>query len=132
MSLGQAIVIFCADKSPLDFKACAVRSGGTENVMDKLLGMVGLAVRAGKVRFGTYMTERAIADGSAKAVVVSADIGGDNRKKIEDKCAERRVPLVFCSTRAELSRSVGKRNIAALCICDENLAAAVLKIAGNC
>ena len=100
--------------------------------MDKLLGMVGLAVRAGKVRFGVYMTERALADGSARAVVLPADIGGGNRKKIENKCAERRVPLVFCSTKAELSRAVGKKDVAALCVCDEGLAAAVVKIAGKC
>ena len=30
---------------------------------DRLLGMVGMAVRAGKVSFGVFMTEKALNDG---------------------------------------------------------------------
>ena len=99
--------------------------------MDKLLNMVGLAVRAGKVRFGTYMTERAVADGKARLVVAANDLGKDNRKKIENKCAERRVPVVFWASRGELGRAVGKKDTAVLCICDESLAGAVLRIADS-
>lgn len=96
--------------------------------MDKLLNMVGLAVRAGKVRFGVYMTGRAVSDGSAKAVVAAADIGKDNRKKIERECIAAGVPLVLWENKDELSRAVGKKDVVAVSICDENFARAVVKL----
>lgn len=96
--------------------------------MDKLLGMTGLAVRAGKARFGVYMARRSAADGSAKAVVAAAELGADNRKKIEQACAAAGVPLVFWSNKNELSRAVGKENVAVVSICDENFARAVVKL----
>ncbi len=96
--------------------------------MDRLLSMVGLAVRAGKVRFGVYLTERAVAEGCAAAVVAAADLGRDNRKKIEHRCLEAGVPLVFWSNKTELGRAVGKDGAPVVCICDENLARAVVKL----
>lgn len=97
--------------------------------MNKLLSTVGLAVKAGKARFGVYMTERSLLDGSARLVVAADDLGKDNRKKIEAKCASAGVPLIFGGSRAEMGRAVGKEEVAALCICDDGLAGAAVKIA---
>lgn len=96
--------------------------------MDKLLSMLGLAVRAGKVRFGVYLTERALAQGNAAAVVAAADLGKDNSKKIKHGCAEAGVPLVFWSNKTELGKALGKKDAAVVCICDENFARAVVKL----
>lgn len=100
-------------------------------MMNKLLNMVGLAVRAGKVRFGVYLTEKAILDGSARLVVAADDLGKDNRKKIEYKCAEMVVPLITGGTKSEIGRAVGKGETAVLCICDDSLAGAAIKIANS-
>lgn len=96
--------------------------------MDRLLGMVGLAVRAGKVRFGAYMTERSLKDASAKAVVVASDLGKDNRKRIETAAAVEKVPVIESKERSEIGHVVGKKDVPVLCICDENFAAAIVKI----
>ena len=94
---------------------------------DKILGMIGLAVRAGKVAFGVFMTEKALDEGRACLVVASEDIGASNKRKIEGKCKNCGVGLIFYSDKASLSRAVGKKDVPVLSICDEGFAASILK-----
>jgi len=94
---------------------------------DKILGMIGLAVRAGKVAFGVFMTEKALDEGRAKLVVASEDIGASNRRKIEGKCKNCGIELIFYSDKASLSRAVGKKDVPAVAICDEGFADSILK-----
>ena len=95
--------------------------------MDSFLGMIGLAMRAGKLRCGAYSVIKAVEDGSARLVVAAEDIGADNRRRIENLCRESGVPIVYRASAAELSRSVGKKNVPVVCICDDNFAAGVRK-----
>lgn len=95
--------------------------------MDNFLGMIGLAMRAGKIKCGAYSVIRAAEDGSARLVIAAENIGADNRRKIENLCSELNIPLVYHSSTEELSRSVGKKNVPVVCICDDNFAAGVRK-----
>ena len=92
---------------------------------DKILGMIGLAVRAGKVAFGVFMTEKALDEGRAELVVASEDIGASNRRKIEGKCKNCGVNLVFYSDKESLSRALGKKDVPVVAICDEGFAGAI-------
>ena len=94
---------------------------------DKVLGMIGLAVRAGKARFGVFMTEKAIFDESAYLVVAAEDIGASNRRKIENSCLQNDVKLVFYGDKASLSRAAGKKDMPVIAICDEGFAKAIVK-----
>ena len=94
---------------------------------DRILGMIGLAVRAGKVRFGVFMTEKAIDEGSACLVVASEDIGVSNRRRIENRCKEYNVELIFYSDKQTLSRAAGKKDMPVLAVCDEGFAKAIVK-----
>lgn len=96
--------------------------------MDRLLGMVGLAVRAGKVRFGAYMTERSINDKSARAVIVASDLGKDNRKRIQAAADREGVIVIESLDRRAIGSATGKKDVPVLCVCDENFAAALVKI----
>lgn len=98
---------------------------------DRLLGMLGLAVRAGKVSFGVFMTEKALDEGRAQLVVAAADMGASNRRRIENKCAEYDVPLIFYSDKAALSHAAGKKDMPVAGICDEGFAKAIVKIYGG-
>lgn len=95
--------------------------------MDRFLGLIGLAMRAGKVRCGAFSTVQAATDGSARLIVAANDIGSDNRRRIEAVCREYGIPLMYHSTSPELSRSVGKKNVPVICVCDDNFAAAAQK-----
>ena len=98
---------------------------------DKLLGMVGLAVRARKAACGVFLTEKGLDDGSVKLVVAANDIGESNKRKIEYKCGSQNVRLIYYSTREQLSHSMGKKDAPVIGICDDNMAEAVVKIYGG-
>ena len=98
---------------------------------DRLLGMLGLAVRAGKVCFGVFMTEKALDEGIAHLVIASEDIGASNRRRIENKCKEWGVRLIFYSDKETLSRAAGKKNMPVAAVCDEGFGNAIVKIYGG-
>ncbi len=98
---------------------------------DRLLGMLGLAVRAGKASFGVFSTEKALDEGKCELVIAAEDMGQSNRRRIENKCREWDVPLIFYSDKASLSRSAGKKDMPVIGILDEGFAKAIVKIYGG-
>lgn len=94
---------------------------------DRLLGLLGLAVRAGKVVFGVFMTEKALDEGRAELVIAAEDMGASNRRRIENKCKEWDVKLIFYSDKASLSRAAGKKDMPVAAVCDEGFAKAIVK-----
>lgn len=98
---------------------------------DRLLGMLGMAVRAGKVSFGVFMTEKALDEGRASLVIASEDIGASNRRKIEAKCAQESTQLIFYSDKESLSRAIGKKDVPVVAVCDEGFGKAIVKIYGG-
>ena len=98
---------------------------------DRLLGMVGMAVRAGKVSFGVFMTEKALSEGKAHLVIAAEDIGASNRRKIEGKCKEWNTDLIFYSDKGSLSRAIGKKDVPVVAVCDEGFSKAIVKIYGG-
>ena len=59
--------------------------------VDKALGMIGLATKAGKIASGEFMTENAVKSGMASLVIVSAE-ASDNTKKNSEIC----VSFIMC------------------------------------
>ncbi|MBQ6795708.1 MAG: ribosomal L7Ae/L30e/S12e/Gadd45 family protein [Clostridia bacterium] len=98
---------------------------------DKILGMTGLAVRAGKVKFGVFLTLAACDSGKAKLVIMPSDIGASNRRSIEAKCRGLHIPSIMVSDKESLSKAVGKKDTVALAVCDENFKSAILKLYGG-
>ena len=98
---------------------------------DRLLGMLGLAVRAGKVSFGAFMTEKAVAEGKASLVIIAKDCGNSNLRKMENACRAGGVHYISYADKAALSGAVGKKDVPAVGVCDKNFAEAIVKIYGG-
>ncbi len=98
---------------------------------DKLLGMLGLAVRAGKVSFGVFMTEKLVEEGKARLVIAASDIGASNKRRLEAKCSHAGVRIIYYSNKENLSRAVGRENTPAVGIKDEGFTEAIVKIFGG-
>lgn len=98
---------------------------------DKIFGMIGLAVRAGKVKFGVYLAQAACDAGTAKLVVIPSDLGASNKRAIVGKCTNTNVPVIEVADKASLSHAVGKKDVSAIAVCDENFASAILKLHGG-
>ena len=91
--------------------------------------MIGLATKAGKVKSGEFAVLGAITGSMAFLVVVTEDMGSASYKKLSDKCAYYKVPLIKKYTREELGRACGQPDRSSIAVCDAGFAKALLKIA---
>lgn len=98
---------------------------------NKILGMIGLAVRAGKVKFGVFLASSACLSGKAKLIIIPADLGASNRRSLEAKCKSTQVPIIEVGDKVSLSRASGRENVTAIAICDDNFKSAILKLYGG-
>ena len=58
----------------------------------KVLGTLGLAMKAGHIVSGEFMTEKAVRDGRAELVLVAAYASAYTIKKFSDSCRFYHVP----------------------------------------
>lgn len=94
--------------------------------MDNVLGMLGLARRAGKVVTGAEISETAVKSGKARLVIIAADISENGKKAITDACKYYKVKYIEYGTREQLGKFTGAEERTVVCINDGNFARAVL------
>ena len=97
---------------------------------DKVLSMLGLAAKAGKIVSGGFMTEKSIKEGKAKLVILSQDASANTRKHFSDMCAYRNIKIRFYSDKESLGRCIGCSERSNVAITDEGFAGAVDKLLG--
>lgn len=89
---------------------------------DRVLGMLGMAQRAGAVKSGEFMTESCIKDGSAFLVVVASDSSDNTKKQFNNSCEYYNVPIRIYADKETLGHCIGKEFRASLAVTDEGLA----------
>ena len=93
--------------------------------VDRVLQMIGLSAKAGKVKSGEFAVEQAVKANKAFLVIVAKDASDNSRKSYQDMCSFYEVPLFFSGTKDSLGACCGKEFRASVAIMDENLAKAV-------
>lgn len=78
------------------------------NQDQKVLNLLGMAMKAGKLVTGEDLTLKEIRKEQAKVVLVAVDASEKTKKKISDKCRHYQTPFVVHFTKAELSQAIGK------------------------
>ena len=94
---------------------------------NKVLSLLGLATKAGKVASGEFSTEKSVKTGKGFLVLVADDASQNTRKKFQNMCDFYEVPIYFIANKEELGRFCGKEFRASLAVQDENFAKAILK-----
>lgn len=94
---------------------------------DKILSLIGLAVKAGRCTSGEMMTEKETKSGRAKLVIVAADASDNTKKNFRDMCEFYRVPICFYGDKDTLGHAMGKEFRASLAILDEGFADGIQK-----
>ena len=94
---------------------------------NKVLSLLGLATKAGKVASGEFSTEKSVKTGKGFLVLVADDASQNTRKKFQNMCDFYEVPIYFIANKEELGRFCGKEFRASLAEQDENFAKAMLK-----
>ena len=95
--------------------------------MNKILSMIGMAMKAGKVVSGEFSTEKAVKTGKAFLVVVSEAASENTKKMFHNMCSYYEVPMYVYGTKEELGHSMGKEFRASLAVTDEGFAKSIEK-----
>lgn len=93
---------------------------------NKVLSLLGLSARAGKLVSGEYSTETAVKSGKAALVLVAEDASANTKKLFHDKCSFYEVPVYDFGTKEMLGHAVGKELRASVAVLDAGLADAVI------
>ncbi|MFC7442772.1 YlxQ family RNA-binding protein [Laceyella putida] len=99
--------------------------------MNKILQLLGLATRAGKVISGEELVIQEIRSGRARLVFLATDAAKNAEKKVTDKCSSYGVPLIRYGTRGELGAAIGKEERVVIAILDEGFARSFRKLLSN-
>ena len=94
---------------------------------NKVLSLLGLAKRAGKVVSGEFSTEAAVKSAKAYQVVVSEEASANTKKKFQNMCTYYEVPIYFYGNKEELGRCIGQEFRASLAVTDPGFVDAIRK-----
>ena len=61
---------------------------------NKVLSLLGLATKAGKIASGEFSTEKSVKSGKGFLVLVAADASENTKKKFRDMCKFYKVPMI--------------------------------------
>ena len=97
----------------------------------KILSLLGLAMKAGKIKSGEFSTEKAVKDGRAQLVIVADDASDNTKKQFGSMCLYYEVPIYYFESKEDLGGAIGKEFRASLAVIDENFAKAIEKQIGQ-
>ena len=93
----------------------------------KILSYLGLAMKAGKLVSGEFMTEKSVKEGKAELVIVAEDASDNTKKMFRNMCEFYHVPMYSMSNKESLGHGIGKQFRASLAVLDMGLANAIKK-----
>lgn len=94
----------------------------------KLLSLIGLAKKAGKIITGEDGCETAIRSGQATLVLVATDASNNTKKKFTNKTTFYKVPLYSIFTKDEMSEAIGAQNRATIVVADAGFTKSMLSL----
>ena len=94
---------------------------------NKVLGLLGLAEKAGKVRSGEFSTEKAVKSGKAGLVIVSEETSDNTKKMFRNMCTYYEVPYFEFGSKEELGHATGREMRASLAVQDAGFSEAMKK-----
>ena len=95
--------------------------------MNRMLNMLGLCMRAGKIISGEKASVQAVRMGTAYAVVMDAAAAKNAVKAVTDACTFYEVPLIY-APEDELGYAIGKPGRMVAAITDPSMADRILQL----
>ncbi len=94
----------------------------------RILNMLGLAKRAGRIKSGSFSVETALRSREAKLVILAEDTAPGIRKLITDKAAFRKTPILIWGSKDELGKALGQTDRSCLALTDDNFAGRIAEM----
>ena len=95
---------------------------------DKILSLIGLATRAGKIASGEFCTEKEVKTGRAALVIVAEDASDNTKKKFKVFCEKFKVPIIENYRKEELGAILGREEINIIGILDKKIGDRLLEL----
>ena len=99
--------------------------------MDKLLSLLGIAQKAGKIVSGGFLCEKAIKSREAKLVIIAEDAQKNTVSTISNKCTFYHIPYSFYGVKETLGHAIGKQERSCVAVMDQGLADSITKLLGS-
>lgn len=93
---------------------------------NKILSLLSLCMKAGKIKSGEFGTTEAVKSGVAWIVIVSEDASANTKKEFRNMCSFYEVPYFEYSTKEGLGRAIGKDMRSSLAVCDEGFSKSLI------
>ena len=97
-------------------------------MVNKVLGLVGLATKAGKVISGTDVCIEAINKRKVWIIIIATDAAERTKENFKFLCKDTNVKLIEFGLIDEVSKAIGKENRAVVGIRDKKFAEQVIKL----
>lgn len=94
---------------------------------DKILSLLGLAKKGGKVASGEFAVENAVKSGKAHLVIVALDASDNTKKLFTDKCSFYNVPIEYYSDKESLGHALGFQMRTSVAVLDSGFAGSLIK-----
>lgn len=99
--------------------------------MDKILNLISIATKAGKVKTGEFLTTKTLQEGYGDLVIIATDTSEKSTRRLTGIAENYECKSVIYGTKADLGRYTGKTEKSVICITDKGLADAILKKLDN-
>lgn len=94
---------------------------------DKILSLLGLATKSGKLVSGEFMVEKVVKEHKARLVIIATDTSDGSKKNYRDMCTFYHVPIYEYGTKETLGHCIGKEIRAAVAVSDEGFAKSLIQ-----
>ena len=94
---------------------------------DRILNLIGLAQRAGKLSSGDFIVEKAMKKKTPKLVLLAGDCAANNEKKYIQLAELHHIPLRKVGSKETLGAAIGKEVRVVVAVEDDGFAKALLK-----
>ncbi len=89
---------------------------------EKIVGLLGMAQRAGKIASGDVAIRKAMAAGKARALILAGDASERLRETLTHEAEAAGLPVYTVLTKEELGQCLGKEYRAAAALLDKGFA----------
>ena len=97
-------------------------------IENKVSGLIGLAMRAGKIVFGTDACMQDIQKNKIKLIIIATDSAERTKINFKNICKDKHIPVIEFLEIETISKAIGKDNKAIIGIKDSNFSKEIIRI----
>ena len=95
----------------------------------KITGLIGFAVKSGKLLQGTYSVEQGIRQKRAKLVLAAGDSNPKRAEILRKWCGDMEIPFLVIGSKEEYGALLRKPPVGLLALTDEHMVSGILNAA---